>query len=246
MAADRHSWDARPFNLADYDPLFAPPPRFAPRTGAYGPVVPATTLRGNFSVTPLVAPDHTQDPRTDPLAQLIAGARQRVDAEELDLATQAANSLGWRSPDPLVAALEGAAERGVPVRVLAAVPFSATDARNAAALAHLAAHGVAAATFQRPGILALHNKGLVVDDAAVVGSLNGNHHSRSANREVDLVLHGPGIAAWFEALFASDWSPPPRAADPAVVGRDLRGLPSAPVPILLVALAVVALLRSRP
>jgi phosphatidylserine/phosphatidylglycerophosphate/cardiolipin synthase-like enzyme len=98
----------------------------------------------------------------------------------------------------------------------------------------------------RPGIQTLHNKGLVADGTVVVGSMNGNHHSRSANREVDLLLRGPGVADAFEALFASDWSPPEPAPDPGAIGRDLRGLPAAPVPILLVLLGVVASLRSRP
>ncbi|HEX2066156.1 MAG TPA: phospholipase D-like domain-containing protein, partial [Candidatus Thermoplasmatota archaeon] len=189
---------------------------------------------------------HTQDPRTDPLAALVAGATRRVEAQQLDLALEARNSLGWRSPDPLHAALAAAARRGVPVRVLAAAPFSSDDAGNAAALASLAASGAQAATFQRPGIQALHNKGLVVDDAVVVGSLNGNHHSRSANREVALLVRGPGVADWFAGLFASDWDPPPPAVPPGVIGRDLRGLPTAPVPMLLVALGVVAAFRSRP
>ncbi|HUR63364.1 MAG TPA: phospholipase D-like domain-containing protein [Candidatus Thermoplasmatota archaeon] len=245
MAADRHSWDAQPFNLSAYDPLFVPPPRLAPRTGSYGPAVAPLVLH-NVSVTPWVAPDHTQDPRSDPIAQLVAAARRRVDAEQLTLATTASNSLGWRSPDPLFTALSEAAGRGVTVRVLAAAPFSATDTGNAAALQALAARGVQAAAFQRPGVQALHNKGLVVDDAVVLGSLNGNHHSRSANREVDLLLRGPGVAAYFEALFASDWDPPPPAPTPGAIGRDLRALPAAPVPTLFVALAVVALLRARP
>lgn len=246
MAADRQAWDVRPFDLATHDPLFSPPPRLAPRSGAYGPAVPAVTLHGTFTVTPLVAPDHTQDPRTDPLAALVAQATRRVEVQQLDLATEARNRLGWRSPDPLHAALAAAAARGVPVRVLAAAPFSTQDTGNAAALEALAAAGAQVGVLQRPGIPVLHNKGLVVDDAVVVGSLNGNHHSRSANREVALVLRGPGVADWFAALFATDWDPPPPAVPPGVVGRDLRGLPAAPVPTLLVGLGVVALLRSRP
>jgi hypothetical protein len=246
MAEDRRAWDAQPFDLAAFDPLFAPPSRSAPRTGSYAPIVPATTLEGAFEVTPWVAPDHTQDPRTDPLAALVAGAQRRVDVEELDLAAGAANGLGWGSPDPLAASLAAAAQRGVAVRVLAAAPFSSTDTGNAAALEWLASRGVQAAVVDRPGIETLHNKGLVVDDAVVVGSMNGNHHSRSANREVDLLLRGPGVADAFAALFASDWSPPDPAPAPGAIGRDLKGLPAAPVPILLVALGVVALLRARP
>jgi phosphatidylserine/phosphatidylglycerophosphate/cardiolipin synthase-like enzyme len=246
LGQDRQAWDARPFDLASYDPLFAPPPRTAPRNGAYGPVVPATTLSGMFEVTSFVAPDHTQDPRSDPIAALVASAQRRVDMEQLDLATTAANGRGWRSEDPLHAALLDAAQRGVQVRVLAAAPFSATDEGNTAAMEALSVRGVQANVLQRPGIATLHNKGLIVDDTVVLGSLNANHHSRSANREVDLVLRGPGMAEWFENLFASDWTPPAPASDLGVVGRDLRGLPAAPVPMLLVALGLVAALRNRP
>lgn len=246
LAADRHAWDAKSFDLATFDPLFAPPDRAAPAAGAYAPVVPETVLSGTFEVTPWVAPDHTQDPRDDPLARLIGSARSRVDVEELDLATGAANSLGWRSDDPLLKALEAAAERGVTVRVLAAPPFSAADAGNAAALAALSSHHAVAAELARPGITTLHNKGLIVDDAVVVGSMNGNHHSRSANREVDLLLRGPGVADAYERLFASDLAPPAPPADVGAIGRDLHGLPPAPLPTLFVVLAVGALLRSRP
>ncbi|MCA1812247.1 MAG: phospholipase D-like domain-containing protein, partial [Halobacteriales archaeon] len=203
LGQDRQAWDARPFGLAAYDPLFAPPPRTAPRSGAYGPVVPAITLSGRFEVTPLVAPDHTQDPRSDPIAALVAGSHRRVGVEQLDLATTAANGRGWHSADPLHVALVDAAQRGVQVRVLAAAPFSAADGGNTAALEALAAHGVQGTVLQRPGIATLHNKGLIVDDAVVLGSLNANHHSRSANREVDLILRGPGVAEWFGALFDS-------------------------------------------
>ncbi|HUR62338.1 MAG TPA: phospholipase D-like domain-containing protein [Candidatus Thermoplasmatota archaeon] len=246
MAADRASWDTKPFDIAVFDPHFSPPDRMAPNSGSYSPVVPAVTLAGDFEVTPWIAPDHTQDPRRDPIAHLVDSGRRRVDVEQLDLATSAANSLGWRSDDPLLSALNAAADRGVTVRVLAAAPFSQTDTGNAAALAALAKHGVLARELARPGIGTLHNKGLIVDDAVVLGSMNGNHHSRSANREVDLLLRGPGVADSFGQLFASDLEPPAPAADVGAIARDLHGLPPAPLPTLLVALLVVAVLRSRP
>lgn len=247
MEADRMAWDAAPFNLTRYDPLYEPVARLAPRTGEYGPVAPAKTLAGTFQVTPIVAPDHTQDPRHDPLAALIGTATRLVAAQQLDLATTASNRLSWISADPLAQAFAAAAGRGTNVRVQAAAAFSQDDPGNRGALDDLAAQGVAVSVMARPGIQALHNKGLLVDDAAVVGSMNGNHHSRSANREVDLLVRGPGVAAYYLSLFDADWDGQARPPDASVIGRDLRALPAAPVPTLLVALAVVVVRsRSRP
>ena len=66
-------------------------------------------------------------------------------------------------------------------------PFSAGDTGNADSLAWLAARGVDGSRFDRAGLV-LHNKGLVADGTVVVGSLNGNLHSRAQNREVELVI----------------------------------------------------------
>lgn len=246
MAKDRSAWDTRPFALADFDPTFEPPPRRAPRTGEYGPVVAALRIPGPIEVTPLVSPDHTQDPRHDPVAALVDAASARVVAEQLDLSTSARNDLGWSSADPWTSALGGAAARGVDVRVLAAAPFASRDAGNQPELDGLAARGASAAALDRPGLSILHNKAFVIDGATVVlGSTNGNHHSRSANREVALVIASPAAAAWAEDLFASDWDPPAPARDWGVPGRDLHALPLAPWPTLLALLGVARFARRR-
>ena len=247
MADDRAAWDTAPFDAAAFDPLAEPVSDAAPRSGAYGPVVPAVTLTGEFQVTPLVSPDATQDPRHDPVAALVDAAQKGVAAQELDVTVTAANPIGWSSPDPLAESLERAAGRGVDVRVLAAAPFSDEEAGgNAPALAWLQDRGVAAATIARPGILTLHNKGIVVDDRiAVVGSMNANHHSRSENREVALVLEGPGVAPWFQALFDSDWQGVSAGPDSGVIGKDIHSLPGAQVPSLLAVVGVVVAVRVR-
>ncbi|MEK6985122.1 MAG: phospholipase D-like domain-containing protein [Candidatus Thermoplasmatota archaeon] len=243
MGADRAAWDVAPFDLATFDPLFSGWDRpAAPHTGSYGPTVPATTLVGPFKVTPLIAPDHTADPRRDAVVDLLARATVQVEAQQLDFSITARNTLGWSSPDPLLAGLQAASERGVAVRAQAAAPFAADDTGNAEALEELARFGVATATLERPGLPTLHNKGLLVDDAVLLGSMNGNHHSRSENREVDLLIEGPGAAAYFRALFDGDWRGDESPRDVGAIGRDLRGIP-APLPILFVALAVVLWVR---
>lgn len=237
MAEDRQAWDAAPFDLADYDPLFAQPPRTAARTGPYGPIIPAAALHGDFDVTPIISPDDTADPRRDPLAQLVAAATVSIETEQLDLAVGAGNRLGWSSADPFASALSAAAARGIPVRVLAAAPFG-DSAGNSVELDAISAAGAAARVLDRPGIALLHNKGLIVDDAVVVGSINANHHSRSANREVDLLLRGPGVADYYRRLFDADWNEESRGPDAGVIGRDLHGLPGAPWPMLLAAVGL--------
>ncbi|MFO1532545.1 MAG: phospholipase D-like domain-containing protein [Thermoplasmatota archaeon] len=244
MQGDRDAWDTRPFDLG-FDPLFRAVPQTPPAAGLYGPVVPAVEVTGDFQVTPLVAPDMTQDPRHDPLAALVAAAHASVSVQELDLATGAANPLGWSSADPLLEALAAAAARGVTVRVQAAAPFSADDVGNGPALDWLSAHGVATEVLDRPGLTTLHNKGLAADGTVVVGSMNGNHHSRSANREVDLAVSGPGVAEWFQALFDSDWDGGRRGRDASVIATDIHALPGAPLPSLLALVGVATAVRSR-
>lgn len=240
LAADRAAWDTTPFDLASYDPLFTAPGRLAPRTGDYGPRVPPRGLVGSFRVTPLVSPDHSQDPTADPLAALIAGAGDRVLAQQLDLTLDAKNPLGWSSDDPLAAALAAAADRGVEVRAQAAAPFSADDTGNRDAFAWLAARGVETSVMDRPGIASLHNKGLIVDDTVVVGSMNGNHHSRSANREVDIVVESSEAADYFAALFDADWKGQRAPRDVGTPLEDLKGIPAAGLPFVVLAVALAA------
>lgn len=79
----------------------------------------------------------------------------------------------------------------------------------------------------------VHAKGLVVDDTAVVGSLNWNDNSLHDNREVIAVLHGEEVAAYFRAVFEGDW-----AEDGWTVPLDAVG-------IVLVALTATAVIAAR-
>lgn len=224
MAADRAAWDTDRFRLEGFDPTHEPPPRFPAGRGTYGPTVAPLRLEG-VRVTPSISPDHTGDPRTDPVARLVATAQERVLVQQLDLTPGAANDLGWSGPDPLMAGLVEAARGGARVDVQTAGPFRADDTGNAEARAWLRERApVRSGVFDRPGLATLHNKGLVVDDAVVVGSMNGNHHSRSNNREAGLVLEDPRAAAYFADVFAAD-AAGLQVRDWAVVQDDL-GIPT--------------------
>lgn len=55
------------------------------------------------------------------------------------------------------------------------------------------------------GYSKIHTKGVVVDETAVVGSLNWVRSAQSENREVLLALEGPEAAAYYAAVFEDDW-----------------------------------------
>lgn len=244
MQADRDAWDSKEFDLAAFDPQFEPPVRLAPRTGAHEPVA-ARVVEGRFRVTPSVSPDHTQDPLAEPAARAAAAARSRLLVQQLDLSLDGGNSLGWASDDPLTQAIMVAVENGADARVQAAAPFAADDRGNADALDWLHAQGAMTEVFDAPGISALHNKGLVADDVTVVGSMNGNLHSRAENREVALVIEGKDVADYFAGLAERDWEAGPSGRDWSVPAEDLRGLPPAPWPTLLALLGVASVLARR-
>lgn len=237
MAADRAAWDTEQASPRD-----APEPlRFPVASGAYRPVAPA--LFGNVVVQPFISPDHTANPAADPVLEAVRGARRSIDVQQLDMRLEATNRIGWAQPDGMSVALAEAAERGVSVRVQAASPFHRDDTGNREVMAWLAERGVQVGEMDRPGIVTLHNKGIIIDEQIVVlGSMNGNHHSRSNNREAGLILHSPDVAAYYTALFDSDW-----VGDTSIdwhqVERDLREVPLSPWPILLALTAVVCFQR---
>jgi len=51
----------------------------------------------------------------------------------------------------------------------------------------------------------IHAKGIVVDETAVVGSLNWNNNSAKNNREVALAVDDPAVADYYAEVFDRDW-----------------------------------------
>lgn len=118
------------------------------------------------------------------------------------------------SADPegrVLRALVRAARRGVEVRVLLGSAWY-TEAENRAVVERLNAIAeradlplTARLAEPRGRYGSVHAKGLVVDDTAVVGSLNWNDHAATENREVTLALHGEAVAAYYRRVFEADW-----------------------------------------
>jgi phosphatidylserine/phosphatidylglycerophosphate/cardiolipin synthase-like enzyme len=111
---------------------------------------------------------------------------------------------------PLVRATLRAARRGVEVRILLSDAWYVAEQNRAfvervnerAAARDLPVSARLADSGDRYG--KIHAKGLVVDDTAVVGSLNWNNVSARENRELAVALEGP-VADYYWRVFRADW-----------------------------------------
>ncbi len=227
MADDREAWDVEP--LGDVEP--SAPPAFPVPTGNHF-AVPPQELQGMFTITPLVSPDHTAYANQDVVLQRMANAQHRILGQQLRMDTEESNALGWSGTDRYMQELIVAEARGVDVQMLLAAPFHFTDTHNADVAEALQFAGAEARLWELDGTL--HNKGWIIDDAVVLGSMNGNHASRSANREVGLLVEGDGVADWY----AERWQ-----ADMDAHSSLFTPWPMTPVPMLLAIMAVARACR---
>ena len=102
--------------------------------------------------------------------------------------------------DRIVRALRRAAQRGVDVHLLLSDAWYDREAnRN---LSERLADELAE---PRGRFETVHAKGLVVDDAAVVGSLNWNPSAETRNREVLLAVEDESVAEFYARAYAADW-----------------------------------------
>jgi phosphatidylserine/phosphatidylglycerophosphate/cardiolipin synthase-like enzyme len=130
------------------------------------------------------------------LVALIDGAHTSVDVENEEMADP-----------PIIAALCGAARRGV--RVRGVMTYESEWAR---AFSTLARCGVSIRVYHGETPIYIHAKLLVVDGArAYVGSENFSYDSLERNRELGIITTSATIVRSLEATFAGDY----RGAGPA-------------------------------
>ena len=110
----------------------------------------------------------------------------------------------------LVEAAIGAAERGATVRLLLSGAWYDRE-ENEALVEELRGLDVADGDLDarivepRGRFDTVHAKGAVVDDTAVVGSLNWNDHAGSRNRELLIAVTKPAVAEFYWRVLAADW-----------------------------------------
>jgi phosphatidylserine/phosphatidylglycerophosphate/cardiolipin synthase-like enzyme len=177
------------------------------------------------STTVLVAPDNAADAVT---ARLDA-AEDRVLVQQVTVDSR---------DNRLLRTTLRAADRGVRVRILLSDAWYVAE-DNAALAGWLNRRADAedwdlkARVDEPRGYEKIHAKGVIVDDAALVGSLNWGAAAQTENREVVVALEG-GAADYYADVFAGDWSGPSR-----------RSVPTALVGVAAVAVAAAALLARR-
>ena len=107
--------------------------------------------------------------------------------------------------DRLVLALRRAADRGLDVSLLLSGAWYDREANREFA-ASLADEPIDVAVAEPRGRYGkIHAKGLVVDDTAIVGSLNWNEVATTENREVLLAIEDESVADFYARAYAADW-----------------------------------------
>ncbi len=202
--------------------LFDPPAPEATNASFPSTVEP---LRARARATVLVAPDNAE-------RHVLARIRNATESVAV-----LAPSLERRSP--FYDALVGAARRGVAVRVLLSGAWYSRE-ENRRLVEALRSRGdregipLSAKVAEPRGRFAkIHAKGLVVDDTAIVGSMNFNRHSARRNRELVAVLESPAVADYYREVFDADWA------------GGGRGLPIGMAAVLAAAIAVALLAAAR-
>mgnify|MGYP000182789950 CR=1 FL=1 len=105
----------------------------------------------------------------------------------------------------IVRALRRAADRGVDVYLLLSGAWYDRE-ENRALVEALADEPIEVAVSEPRGRFGkVHAKGLVVDDTAVVGSLNWNEGAATENREVLLAVEDESVAEFYARAYAADW-----------------------------------------
>lgn len=148
---------------------------------------------------------------------LFRSATERIDLEQFYVSP---SPTGDGQLQPVLAALEAAAGRGVPVRMLADARFAKTYPDTLEALGAL--DGIEVRIYDmkpvRGGVQ--HAKFFRVDDAVWLGSQNFDWRSLEHIHELGVLVREPRAAQDLGAVFEQDWAlagggPVPPAGDPA-------------------------------
>lgn len=212
--------DAKPFVCDSNYTL-----QYKETAGNYNPIFKSQKFY-NQSVSLIIAPNALQ-----PLLDLISSAQSRILVEQFYIYRYFDRMS--RSANPLLEALVSASRRGINVSILldsfyynietddpSSNLYTDEYLNNVSSAENLPLHSRLINLDN--GILKLHNKGLVVDNSALISSINWNENSPSKNREIGIVIKGD-VAKYFSDVFNYDFYPENRITGFAAA-RNLLGL----------------------
>jgi phosphatidylserine/phosphatidylglycerophosphate/cardiolipin synthase-like enzyme len=204
----------------------APPEDFIPSWSVYGgyykPRFNSRTINGDFTVTPVVAPDTTTNSYNS-ILELIHSAEDSVLIEQLNCYLDW-DYKGRERKNLYLEAAIAAARRGCDVKILLdsvwanpdyagldnydTVQYINTIARTENLSGNLQAKLIYLDGSAGENELSmLHNKGIVVDGKKVlVSSINWATGSIINNREVGVIIENGRIARYFTDVFYYDWN----------------------------------------
>ena len=176
-------------------PACAPPVASAPRAQGEIVLVESAPIETNL--------DHPDIPDAHEVwAEMIRGATHTLDIAEFYLSNAPNSRL-----EPVIQAIEAAADRGVAVRLLVDAMFGK---RYPETIERLAAHrGITVRRFDVGRVMGgvLHAKYFVVDDReAYLGSQNFDWRSLTHIQEMGVRLRDPAATAAYAQVFAMDWA----------------------------------------
>jgi len=179
-------------------------------TGNYTHPFDSVKLSGEFSVSPILAPD-TSLMQTESIIGMLKGAKESVYVQQLYIYKD------WNSctdnNNPFLDAAINAARRGCDVKILLNPTYSYET--NEATIEYLRA--IAAneglnmtakfADTERTGLKKTHNKGVIVDRSKVlISSINWNENSAMNNREVGVIIDNDAVGEYYTDVFLYDWN----------------------------------------
>ena len=226
VAADARPWSAFRAGATFHGPSVAPADASAGANGADGTNGSAgadgtngvagadgqgsswlTTESGSRSAYPSRFDPPTAAPADVELLTAPGNAADRV-VDRIDAADDRVLAVVPRTggaDERIVRALRRAADRGVDVHLLLSGEWYDRE-ENRALAERLADEPIAVAVADPRGRYGkIHAKGLVIDDTAIVGSLNWNEQAATENREVLLAVENAGVADFYAQTYAADW-----------------------------------------
>jgi len=167
----------------------------------------ATGITGDYTATLLVCPDNC----IGELVSMLDGADEEIllSLQYLDMDW----SYGW-GENPIVSALEDAAERGVRVRLILNGAYLDEDIQSVVDRMNeewnfTEGYDTSAIVMSADenSVTKLHNKGALVDgEQVLISSINWGDSALVRNREMGVLLNSQAIASVYEASWWDDWN----------------------------------------
>ena len=189
--------DSIPFNKSDF---FRGKPHnysisyFIPH-GNYKKKFIPLSINWNFNATIILAPDNAEKE----ICNLIGKAKHEI------LVEQAYIQKDWHDGlNPFLKELIEKKKEGVEIKVIMNYnkKYRTSNKWNEETMQFLEKNGIEVKFSSIP----IHNKGVIVDNAVLISSINWGENSVRNNREIGIIIEDGNISQYFKKIFYYDWN----------------------------------------